>query len=310
MPLMLLAEIQQPPAPAWVGAVLLLSFLGALVFWGVALARSRAKAPLLPREPRRRVPWHGSDLLVVLLAYVALSVVAMAVVEWSLGPELVEPLPEEEAVRPHAILEAMATGGTPILVLCIVAAVVVAPVAEEFLFRVLLQGWLESVVQRWWPLLPPLRRVLPGASGPILVSATLFAAMHIRVAGPGRRAEYLVAQLLATAVIASLLVGFAVVWLRLRTGATAADFGVAPGKLAADVRLGLWSLAALLGPLYAINIAVYHALPKHIAPDPIPLLFLAVGLGVLYARTHRIVPCIVLHAALNAVSLSIAWATL
>ena len=37
--------------------------------------------------------------------------------------------------------------------------------------------------------------------------------------------------------------------------------------------------------------------------DPIPLFLLAIGLGYLYQRTHRIVPCIVLHFLLNLCSL-------
>ena len=39
-----------------------------------------------------------------------------------------------------------------------------------------------------------------------------------------------------------------------------------------------------------------------IAPDPIPLFFLALTLGYLYRRTHRIAPCVFLHMAFNATS--------
>ncbi len=38
-------------------------------------------------------------------------------------------------------------------------------------------------------------------------------------------------------------------------------------------------------------------------PAPIPLFFLAVGLGYLYQRTHRLLPCIVVHFLLNAISM-------
>ena len=41
--------------------------------------------------------------------------------------------------------------------------------------------------------------------------------------------------------------------------------------------------------------------------DPIPLWLLAVGLGLIYQRTHRILPCIVLHMAFNAFGLSMLW---
>ena len=42
-------------------------------------------------------------------------------------------------------------------------------------------------------------------------------------------------------------------------------------------------------------------------PAPIPLFLFAVVLGYLYAATRRILPCIVTHALLNAVSLSGLW---
>ena len=42
-------------------------------------------------------------------------------------------------------------------------------------------------------------------------------------------------------------------------------------------------------------------------PDPIPLFVLALILGYVYQRTHRIVPCIVLHMLFNAFSLTLVW---
>jgi membrane protease YdiL (CAAX protease family) len=41
--------------------------------------------------------------------------------------------------------------------------------------------------------------------------------------------------------------------------------------------------------------------------DPIPLFVLGLALGYLYQRTHRILPCIVLHALFNGFSLGILW---
>jgi membrane protease YdiL (CAAX protease family) len=38
-------------------------------------------------------------------------------------------------------------------------------------------------------------------------------------------------------------------------------------------------------------------------PDPVPLFVLALGLGYLYQRTHRLLPCVVVHLLLNLCSL-------
>jgi membrane protease YdiL (CAAX protease family) len=45
-------------------------------------------------------------------------------------------------------------------------------------------------------------------------------------------------------------------------------------------------------------------------PDPVALFVLALILGFLYQRTHRIVPCIVVHALFNALNLLILWLVL
>jgi hypothetical protein len=97
---------------------------------------------------------------------------------------------------------------------------------------------------------------------------------------------------------------FAVLFLRWRVAATAADFGWAPEKILSDVRLGLITFAAIAVPIYGSMIAVSQILPEKFAPDPIPIFLFAVALGLLYNRTHRAVPSIAVHMALNAASLA------
>ena len=42
-------------------------------------------------------------------------------------------------------------------------------------------------------------------------------------------------------------------------------------------------------------------------PEPVPLFFLALILGYVYQRTHRIIPCIVTHALFNLVTVIALW---
>ena len=57
-------------------------------------------------------------------------------------------------------------------------ALITAPLAEEFIFRVLLQGWLESRERAWRQQRRWLRWVRPGVL-PVVTSSALFAAAHI-----------------------------------------------------------------------------------------------------------------------------------
>ena len=88
----------------------------------------------------------------------------------------------------HPIVLAFGPGvETPTIVWAAIAAVVVAPIAEEFLFRGVLQGWLERV----WALrtavaspddeTPVIESVIETAPSfaPIGISSAIFALMHI-----------------------------------------------------------------------------------------------------------------------------------
>ncbi|MDZ7618406.1 MAG: CPBP family intramembrane glutamic endopeptidase, partial [Patescibacteria group bacterium] len=215
----LLAETEPPAAAQAVAILLLLALVAAMVFWGAIFHRRLEGQPLLPTEPRTPVPWGGGDVLAVLAAKLVFTALVLGLMRWWLGLELTKtPLPDEAATPEvaHAVLQAMASGGPWVLLLCVISAVVVAPVAEEFLFRVLLQGWLESGLERAKFLFPALQPLSYGAAGPILFSSLLFAAVHFRTAGTPPPSDVLVAMLLGNALIWLLTVAFAVAWLHYR----------------------------------------------------------------------------------------------
>jgi hypothetical protein len=191
--------------------------------------------------------------------------------------------------------------------LCGTAAVVVAPVAEEFFFRVLLQGWLEKVERTWRRRLPMLRRWMPLGAMPILISSTVFAGQHFREEAPMVNVDLFMLLLACDGIARILTIIFSILFLHWRVGATAIDFGWAPKNILADVRLGLITFAAIAVPIYGCMIAVSQLLPKKFAPDPIPIFFFAIALGLLYNRTHRAAPSIAVHMALNAASLAMVY---
>ena len=139
----------------------------------------------------------------------------------------------EEAAHPIEKL-LHENGSTSVIFWAIFAAVIAAPIIEEFLFRCILQGWLEKAFYRTR----------------VLVNAEL-------------------------------------------TGDTGGD-EVALATPAAPTFM--WQPIILS----SVTFALLHA--GH-GPDPIPLFFLAVVLGYLYAKTHRILPSIVVHMALNGLSM-------
>ena len=281
-----------------------------LAVWTIVLARWRRGLAVLPYQPRRPVPWGGLHLLLVLSVY--LTPLALAtVLAQRLLPEELTRAPAIQKVddsrTAHAVARLLGEADVRVLWVCALSAVVVAPIVEEFFFRVLLQGWLEAAQRRLRPQMPTLGRLVPGALGPILLTAFLFARMHFRVGAPSLPASFVALMVAADGVAKLLAMTLAVVLLRAGFGATVADLGWVRERFLAEVGLGLLAFAAVAAPTYAAMLLLGSLLPEYLAPDPFVLFPFALVLGTLYYRTHRIVPVIVLHMSLNATSLAMAW---
>jgi membrane protease YdiL (CAAX protease family) len=261
---------------------------------------------VLPYEPRKPVPWRGAHLLILAAAYIGLQVVLALVLQIRVADRPATASPDKQrATSEHLVVQALVQGDRSVLLLCAIAVVIVAPVVEEFLFRVLLQGWLEASERRLRR-----RRFFRRTRGlmPIVTSSLLFAAVHFRLAKPELTAHQVVSVLAANLLANALMLGFAIVFLRAATGATAVDFGWQPRRLAGDIVTGLFTFVIITPMIYLLQLLLQEfVLPASVAADPIPLFVLAVVLGFLYFRTHRIAPSVVVHAALNAASLTLAW---
>ena len=302
--------LAQATPPLWESSVVAAALWGCFLVWGLVLIRLRSGRPVLPYQPRREVAGRAGDLLAVLLVGMVGLAVAQVLVGWLLGPELTTPPPiydAEQSSTAHLISRLIAEGDLGYFLLCGLAGAVVAPIVEEFFFRLLLQGWLEASQRRFRKDMPTLSRLAPGAVGPILIASLLFARMHFRVDAPMGHPYYRLAMILGTSAASLLIFAFAIRWLQVRAGATAADLGWSSKHFFADVRLGLLAFAGLAVPIYGVQFGFSMVLPKYIAPDPFALFALAIALGILYHRTHRIVPAIVLHMSLNTTSLVMAW---
>ena len=150
-------------------------------------------------------------------------------------------------------------------IVCVFAAGIVAPMVEEFICRVLIQGWLERVFAAKsikHALFPETLRdeqpFLPPEAGDVIPITP----------DAGLPAE---------------------------EGSVAATD---EGTLDLNPSRSPSSMPFIIS---ALLFAVMHW--GHGA-DPIPLFVLALGLGYLYQRTHRILPCVVLHFLVNAVALA------
>lgn len=297
--------------------VFTLAALAASALAWVAIGRKILRRdPLVPYAGRCPVPWKAVDVAAIFGLYFLPMLVGLAIFafqalsngEATAAPEISQLSTTEAADADHAVIVLLRQDGTPLTwMLCLVAAVIVAPVAEEFLFRLVLQGWLEAVEHRWrGSAMRPLAR---GAE-PILISSILFAAIHFRLPEPAGDPDQIKMALLFQIVWSPLVVVHAVAWLRLRApDLSAVDLGINPRRIKSDIGLGLVAFLAVACLIYLLQFVLRWLWPNVVA-DPISLFFFALVLGFLYFRTHRLLPSIVLHMALNGVSLWLVWLSL
>ncbi|MHB9081047.1 MAG: CPBP family intramembrane glutamic endopeptidase [Pirellulaceae bacterium] len=198
----------------------------------------------------------GSDVRLGVVAFLALAppvyALQLLLVQWFKSHHpLVEMLRKDP--QPHLI------------VACIVSAVVVAPVAEEYLFRGLLQGWFE--------------RLATGRdrSQELLVGGRTDA-LDVREVGesPAEKSA---------------------------SNRSSSDQCVSPALgVIEPLQDSEQAVGAAYWPM-AVSALIFAVLHLSHGPDWIPLFFLALGLGYLYRQTHRILPSIVVHFLLNACSI-------
>ncbi|MDO5554586.1 MAG: CPBP family glutamic-type intramembrane protease [Planctomycetia bacterium] len=200
------------------------------------------------------------------------------------------------APEPHPLTQLMVAEEAPvsrvfILTLCFVTAVIIAPLGEEFLFRVLLQGAVARFFGR--------RRSL----GPALISiglpALLFAVIHIRGADSRTATDTLVVSFCIT-ILATLLVLLTAVLLLARD-ATRLDFGLGRWRdIPLDLLRGAVATLILFPTLIGTQLACSVLLPGYVT-DPVPIFIFALMLGFLFWKTHRFAVVVGAHATLNLV---------
>ncbi len=314
-------------ASSVVGIAALVAFLlsAAIVVWTVIFSRWAHGRTLAQYERRRPVPWGALDIAVVFGAYFLLTALIPSFALELLPPEKRRPLEHrspEPVVQPveqfgaanieeakdkpegqvvHPIVRLIRSRLPSAVILAAALALLIAPLSEEMIFRVVMQGGMEALARRQRLSIRWLRRCLP-----VVVPALVFGLLHWNSDSREYPREFYIALLSGVAVGATASFVFAIGWLRVVRRATWADLGISAVRWKLDLGLGLASFAALAVPIYALQLGLTLFMPKGIAPDPLGIFFFALVWGYLFRQTHRIGPSLISHMALNATSLTAA----
>ena len=309
--------------------------------WTWAALRKRDGLPVLPVAWRRPVPWRGLDLVLFFLLYAGspflvagawysfsdtTSSKASQQTELSKSDATKPPLNTEdspkaehgvkksEKQKQHPLVLLLPSDNPWILGFCFFMAVIFAPLTEEIVFRMFLQGYLEKIDRqlchnrrrrqiepRSW-----FSRNLPWGVIPILATSAFFAMLHFRSEQPAPSTESILESLIIFVISASLSLVLLLIWLRVVRKARLADFGIVVREIPKDALRGTLAFFAVAPLVYGILLAVANLVPEEIAADPIPIFFLSIAFGTIWCRTHRLVPSIVMHMLFNGFSLGMA----
>ena len=315
------------PDAAQLGLIQLMMIVASGAAWWWIVSRWRAGRSAVEIEPTRELPWDIGDVLFILAIFLATNILAahwlleresadenttLAEVEGSSLAETPgdsedeESSDEAEATSEHPVIQLLANADSAeVLVLAFFVVAIAAPLWEEFLFRLILLGWLAKMERR-------IRRRIGGhwpyGLVALFVTSLFFAMMHFRSESKPMDTDDLVGILQVTGIAncASLVIG--VLFLRARYQVTWQQLGYSSRRLGHDMAVAVVGFFAIVTPLLFLQLALRLLLPGGFAPDPIPLFVLAMVFGYLYLRTGRITSCILLHVALNTFSLASALA--
>jgi len=263
-----------------------------------------------------KVPWTGLDVLLFLALWFAAQivcglfsgiagVVAQHADSTALKPAPMlsaEEAPEEKKHHGHGVFQVIEQSKKSplVFILLFLTIVVAAPLIEEILFRLFLQGWLESKLSQF---------NFPGASGVAIVAVSLFFAL-LHGGSSSEIHMYTLVVMFITMIVTSLLIfALGIYYLKEMRNVKIAHSLFGTKKLSRE-QLFVIAGICLLALFFVIGLSsVLEAFYPDTNTDPIPIFFFSLALGYLYSKTRNLSYCILFHACLNMTSLTYAWFT-
>ena len=177
-------------------------------------------------------------------------------------------------------------------------AAILAPILEEFIFRLLFQGWLDAREREIFA-----RRKGNGWRS-VLVTTVLFCLMHYRSAESEYPSEEILGIQFGILFMVSISVLLFGIWLlHGKLGLSFREIGLDLSHWKSDFCLGILAFAAFALPSYLLQGLVSPLLSEYCASDFIALFPISLIFGILYWRTRRLLPSIVTHCLFNGFSL-------
>ncbi|NLF70319.1 MAG: CPBP family intramembrane metalloprotease [Candidatus Anammoximicrobium sp.] len=294
---------------------------GSCAGWGTAFCRIARKQPVLPHDPRRCAPWGLIDLALAALLLAVFHALSVLVLRHGCGidstqgwerlasRELAVATFAEPLANLAAITLALTLIGLRTAARCRDFGISLRHVPQDlrlglaaFMMLAPPVYGIQKLLVVWFPYRHPLISMLQQHTEAYVQAAVCFSAVvaapiveefFYRVLWQGWLQDVLSRQ----ASFPQLVFG--------RPAAPACPPSDSPAPAnGGDVEAALQPSPAAEALAILGCAALFAAMHISHGPAPIPLFVLALGLGYVYARTGRVLPCIVVHLLLNGCSLA------
>ena len=283
--------------------------LACMFTWGIAVSRVRGGNELVRWSDRRPVPWGLVDVIAGFILLGMFEIAALQFLELPSGR--LQDLSPDLQFRALLVQATARVGAAATMVLVLIIRHAknydVGFVAKEAWGDVRLGVTAFAMVfPPVYLLLYGLSQFFPDADHPIIVavqmspSIKLFGAACVTAVIAAPLVEELYFRMVFQGWLENfslqrtenLFIGSSVDWEPREAGWT-------------ETRVSRVEDRPRLWPVFvsAALFAALHLQPDKASPDPIVLFFFAIAQGFIYQRTHRILPCIVMHVLLNAVGM-------
>jgi len=265
-----------------------------------------------PRRPRV-VPWGISTIAPVLVIFLLIP----SIPHWIITQIFPEPLDFlqhgnvtiDNLADQHPLTILMQKSGhhSLVILVCFLTAVIVAPLTEELVFRIVFQGGIQATLRREFG------QTVMAKWFPVVVTAVFFAGIHFRLPTQPEIDQHYIDQLFKGMI--SILIGrliavaAVIVFFRSYYRIRPSDIGLRDFRHIGRDALG----ALLLTPAVFIPVVIVNAAVQKLAKtqwaathdisgsmiDPVPLFLFSLVIGTLYYRTQRFASVFFLHAFFN-----------
>jgi len=196
------------------------------------------------------------------------------------------------------------------LFLCLLGTGILAPIAEEMLFRGYLQGWchtLELRTRRRSSTTVQMWRFLPVGALSVSLIALVFSIVHYRAHEPPPSADLIRVLVIRQTITYVLFIPSTLVVVGGLRYPQQRSLIYRGRWFFTDLVLGAgWFLATIV-PLYLLHSIMKTLLSWNGLADPCTMIPVGLILGTLFARTGRLTASIVFHVLLNVTSVTLAF---